>query len=86
MEPSDALEQALAREQLRQRLPRPEVRRLLRTSAGVSQSALAQALGVTAASISRWESGARRPGPGILPHYLSALDRLARARGIEPTS
>jgi len=78
---ADPLDQALAREQLRQRLPRPELRRLLRTSAGVTQTALAQTLGVTPASISRWESGARRPGPDMLVRYLGALDRLARARG-----
>jgi transcriptional regulator with XRE-family HTH domain len=85
MKAADTLEQALARERLRRRVPGPEVRRLLRESAGVSQAALARTLGVDRASISRWESGDRFPGPDLIPRYLEALDRLARARGTEPT-
>jgi DNA-binding transcriptional regulator YiaG len=83
MENFDALEQALARERLRRRLPGPEVRRLLRESAGVSQTELARALDVDRASVSRWKSGARCPGPAVMPRYIAALERLARARGTE---
>lgn len=86
MESFDALEQALARERLRRRLPGPEVRRLVREAAGVTQTELARALAVDRATVSRWESGDRSPGPDMMPRYLAALERLSRAHGAETAS
>ena len=79
----NALEAALARARLQRRLPCPELRRYLREGAGISQTDLARVLSVDRASVSRWESGTRRPGPGLLGKYLDVLDQLARARGTE---
>jgi DNA-binding transcriptional regulator YiaG len=69
-----ALEQARAR----RRLPPPRARRRLRERSGVSQAAIARALGVDRATVSRWETGAREPDDQRLSPYLDALNRLAR--------
>lgn len=45
--------------------------RVIRTQARLSQSELAAALGVTTATVSRWEAGTRRP-------RSAAAERLAR--------
>ena len=50
----------------------------IRTAAGLSQAEVASALGVSAACISRWESGDRRPrGPAAIAYgrLLQDLDR-----------
>ena len=75
-----ALDDALALAEHRRHLPSPKIRRAVRESAGISQTDLAKALNVDRATVSRWESGDRRPGPDVLQRYLAALDRLARAR------
>lgn len=41
----------------------------------ISQAKLAEELGVTRASVSRWESGSRKPKRGLLP-------KIARKTGI----
>jgi len=52
--------------------------RQIRESAGVSQSELAAAIGVTIAGISKWESGQRRPtGPGAI-RYAQLLRELTK--------
>jgi DNA-binding XRE family transcriptional regulator len=61
----------------RQRLPRPELRRLIREEAHVSQEELAASLGVRRATISRWESGSRTPTGSLLDAYIQALARLS---------
>lgn len=60
----------------RQRLPQPDVRRVLREAAGVSQEELAEALGVSRATVSRWETGDRTPTGTHRDSYIEALDRL----------
>jgi transcriptional regulator with XRE-family HTH domain len=72
------LTQALERASARRRLPDKETRRLLRKRAGISQAALARALGVDPATVCRWETGDREPDDQRLSAYLEALDRLAR--------
>jgi DNA-binding transcriptional regulator YiaG len=78
----ETLEEFLNREleqvRLRRRLPNTETRRALRQRAGVSQVALARALGVDPATVCRWEAGERVPSGDRLTAYLAALDRLAR--------
>lgn len=46
----------------------------LRASRGVSQHALADRLGVTHSTVSRWESGERVPRPRRLQGIVQALD------------
>lgn len=74
----DTLNEALRVARLRRDLPVTETRRRLREKAGVSQQALAASVGVTSASISRWESGERTPRGVRLIRYVSALRRFAR--------
>jgi transcriptional regulator with XRE-family HTH domain len=73
----DVLLTALATGRLRRRLPPPEMRRRLRERAGIPQEALAQAVGVDRATVSRWETGEREPRARHLARYVEVLDRLA---------
>ncbi len=61
----------------RRRLPSPELRKLIREEARVSQEELAETLGVRRATVSRWESGARTPTGPLFDAYLEALSRLS---------
>ncbi len=74
---SNTLGQAIHRARIRRRLPAPPARRLLRERHGLSQGVVALAVGVTCASISRWETGERTPRGETLDAYLQVLDRLA---------
>jgi transcriptional regulator with XRE-family HTH domain len=74
----DRLREALTQARQRRRLPDPAARRSLRERAGISQGALADAVGVSSGAVSRWESGERAPSGERLEAYLTALDRLAR--------
>lgn len=62
----------------RRALPCPGVRRTLREQVGVSQSAVASAVGVSRSAISRYESGARTPTSEVLRRYGAVLERLAQ--------
>jgi transcriptional regulator with XRE-family HTH domain len=73
----DTLTTALESGRLRRRLPPPVTRRRLREGAGIPQEALAQAVGVDRATISRWETGEREPRARHLERYVEVLDRLA---------
>jgi transcriptional regulator with XRE-family HTH domain len=52
--------------------------RALRLAAGLTQAEIAAAVGVSAACISRWESGSRTPRGGAAARYGRLLDRLRR--------
>lgn len=54
-------------------LPSPEHARAIRRAAGVTQVRLAEEIGVTRATINRWESGERRPRGRLLLAYAEAL-------------
>lgn len=60
-------------------LPEPAERRSLREAAGVSQQELADALGVTRAAISHWETGTRSPRGELRRRYVSAIRVLQEA-------
>ncbi len=60
----------------RRRLPSPAMARELRKAAGVSQLRVAQELGVTRMTISRWETGDRVPRGALLVRYVALLDQL----------
>jgi DNA-binding transcriptional regulator YiaG len=49
----------------------------VRIAAGISQGELAAAVGVTAACISRWEAGDRRPRGEAAARYAQTLRELA---------
>ncbi|MGH9462361.1 MAG: helix-turn-helix domain-containing protein [Vicinamibacteria bacterium] len=72
----DPIQTELAKNEVRRRLPTPSRRRLIRERAGVSQSAIAHALGTAPAAVCRWEAGTRNPGAPLLESYLELLDRL----------
>lgn len=58
---------------------------MLRERAGLTQAELAEVLGnVSRPSVSRWESGCRRPRGQLLEQYLALLDQLAAAGRVEP--
>ena len=75
---ADTLTDAIARARTRRSLPAPSARRLLREQAGLSQKDVANAIGVTSAAVSYWETGAREPRAEHLPLYLEVLQRCAR--------
>ena len=74
----DVLDQLLAESRTRRQLPQPQIRRLLRTRAGLSQEAVASVLGIDRAALSRWESGQRTPRGQLCRDYAAVLERLAR--------
>ena len=80
----DALEEAIREAGLRCMLPNHAVRKAQRECAGVTQKQLAMVLGVTAAAVSRWESGKRNHRCQYIATYVRALDRLARATLASP--
>ena len=74
---SEPIDHALAEARAREALPAPELRRLVRERAGISQSHVGTALGVDRASVSRYEAGLRTPRGEVLLGYCALLDRLA---------
>jgi HTH-type transcriptional regulator/antitoxin MqsA len=74
----DVLDQLLERARVRQILPDPQIRRLLRTRAGLSQADVANALGVGRVAVTRYESGQRTPRGELAERYVRLLERLAR--------
>jgi transcriptional regulator with XRE-family HTH domain len=64
---------------LRDELPNPPRRRLIREVAGVTQDAVAEDVGVDRATISRWESGDREPRDCYLAKYSAVLAKMTAA-------
>ena len=60
------------------RLPMPPVARAVRQAAGATQSRVAEALGVHRLTVSRWETGERRPRGEMRARYASLLAELAQ--------
>ena len=61
----------------RRRLPDPEMRRLLRLKAGLTQAEIAAAIGVERPTVSRWEAGIRSPRGAHAEAYAELLRGLA---------
>jgi DNA-binding transcriptional regulator YiaG len=59
-------------------LPGPAMRQAIRRDAGLSQVDLAQSIGVDRATVSRWETGTRRPRGDQLVAYVELLRSLTR--------
>ena len=62
----------------RRPIPDPEVRRAIRSAAGLTQRELALVLGVDRATVSRYELGTRSPIGTRRERYLSVLEELRR--------
>jgi DNA-binding transcriptional regulator YiaG len=77
------LDEIRSRLAARRELPPPAERRALRVNAGISLRELGRALGVTAAAVHFWETGARMPRPAHLQAYLEALRLLAEECALE---
>ena len=65
-------------------LPRPRDRRRIREAAGVSQSDVAAALGVSTMTVNRWERGLIRPRGQKAVEYTKLLEALDDAVGASP--
>ncbi len=76
MKNSATLTRALAQVRLERELPPPSKCRQLRRRAGITQTAVAEALDVNRATVSRWEAGSRTPTGDKLLSYLEVLDLL----------
>ena len=73
---TEILEQLLTEARARRSLPEPELRRLLRQRAGLSQEQVAEVLGVNRVAVSRYESGQRTPRGTVQLQYVQLLQRL----------
>ncbi len=60
-------------------LPRREVARAIRIAAGVTQQDLADELGTSRNTISRWETGERKPSARLRARYATILRQLNEA-------
>jgi transcriptional regulator with XRE-family HTH domain len=74
----ESLHQAVTEARAVRRLPAPRERRRLRTSVGVSQRVIGEAIGVRRDAVCRYENGTRTPHGDVLVRYVQVLDRLAR--------
>jgi DNA-binding transcriptional regulator YiaG len=63
----------------RRTLPGPALARAIREAAGVSQSRLAEELGVDRVTVTRWEGGHRRPRGARAVAYAALLAELQDA-------
>jgi len=70
------MKELIKRSQSRRQLPPPEMRRLIRKQARLSQAEIAGALKIDRATVSRWESGERTPRGKLAETYKQLLDRL----------
>ena len=68
----------LATARARRRLPPPQMRSALRKAAGLSLRRVARELGVSATTVSCWESGKHTPSSAHIEQYLELLDQLRR--------
>jgi len=71
---------AIAAHARRTQLPEPALRRILRTRVGLTQTDVADTLGVCPPTVSRWESGAT-PRGSTLDRYVELLAFLATDEG-----
>jgi DNA-binding transcriptional regulator YiaG len=74
-----SLQNLLERARAHRGLPDPELCRVIREGAGLSQGDIAQAVGVRRETVSRWETGARAPRGEFLVKYREVLEAVKRA-------
>lgn len=68
----------LRRGRLRRSLPSPDIARELRRRAGLTLEDVAAELAVSRSTVSRWETGARRPSGERVIAYAALLKTLRR--------
>ncbi len=73
----DFVDAALAKARARRDLPAPSERRQIREAAGLSIADVALAVGVSVATVSRWETADIMPRGRILIDYLDLLRELS---------
>jgi DNA-binding XRE family transcriptional regulator len=62
----------------RAELPPPPIRRAIRIAAGLPQRAVAEAIEVSRATVTRYELGVREPRGDTRRKYAAALERMRR--------
>ena len=62
-------------------LPSPQTRRSLRAAAELTLTDMAEILGVSKSSVSRWERGLRRPRSPVRQSYIRLLRHLEEHDG-----
>ena len=72
-----SIQSALTKQRRRALLPESSQRRALRRRVGLSQSVIADAIGVTPAMVSRCEAGTSVPRDDVLAKYLQVLALFA---------
>ena len=78
MDQAQALERRLEQVRIARRLPSPAARQQIRKRAELTQSDVAQELGVTREAVALWERGQRTPRLATAVAYVELLDRLSR--------
>jgi DNA-binding transcriptional regulator YiaG len=68
----------IATSRRRRSLPEPRVRKALRQAAGLTEVEVGRAIGVTASTVSRWETGRRSPRGTVRDAYTELLEALAK--------
>jgi DNA-binding transcriptional regulator YiaG len=64
------------------RMPSPEIARMIRRAAHVSQDRMARELGVDRITLYRWENGLARPRPEAQTKWAALLEQLQKELGI----
>ncbi|MFE1844376.1 helix-turn-helix domain-containing protein [Streptomyces sp. NPDC059515] len=68
-----------SRLRVRLTLPTPAECRQIREGAGLTQAAVADAIGVTPQAVALWESGRRTPRGPLLNRYAEAIETMREA-------
>jgi transcriptional regulator with XRE-family HTH domain len=71
------VEEARQRVKSRKALPSFQVCRQIREAAGLTRKEVAEAIGVSIASLAKYETGRRSPRPAVAPRYAELLRRLS---------
>ena len=74
---SDLIDKLTASKQL----PPPRLAREIRVAAGASQAQVAAELGAATNTVSRWETGSRRPSGEVRVAYARLLEDLREVAG-----
>lgn len=79
--PDDMIKEGVERAKAIRALPSVEELRLLRRRADLTQTQLAELLGVTRDAVAKYESGERTPRGGVALRYVDVLNQIARELG-----
>jgi DNA-binding XRE family transcriptional regulator len=71
-----AIETSRTRKHLAAAFPSPDMLRMIRQQASLSQAEVAAAIGVSRQAVARYEAGDRTPSEGTSQRYIELLDGL----------